>query len=56
MDDVLGNEQMQQGMSNSGGCGGGIRARNVSCVLSTSRQPVEISSCVFLPQLHKTER
>ena len=56
LDDAPGNDQMQQEMSSSGSCGGGIRTRNVSCVLSFSNQPVDISFCVELPQLHKSER
>ena len=56
LNDAPGNDQMQQELSNSGSCGGGIRTRNVSCVISSSEQPVDLSFCVSLPQLHKTER
>ena len=56
LDDAPGTDPIQQQMSSSGSCGGGIRTRNVSCVLSFSNQPVDISYCVELQQLHKSER
>ena len=51
-----GSNQMQQEMSSSGSCGGDIRTRNVSCILTGSEQPVDVSLCTHLPQLHKAER
>ena len=57
LDNILaGGDQMRQGMSSSGSCGGGTRSRNISCLLTSSKQPVDMSFCIHLPQLHRVER
>lgn len=54
------NDAAQQRMSSAsasrGSCGGGLRTRNVSCVLTYTNQPVDVSFCIELQQIHKTER
>ena len=49
-------QQMASSSSSRGSCGGGLRTRNVSCVLTHTNQPVDVSFCVELQQIHKTER
>ena len=43
-------------MSTKGSCGGGIRNRNISCLLTSSEKPADMSYCTHLPQLHRIER
>ena len=53
------NDPLQQQMSSTssrGSCGGGIRTRNVSCILANTNQPVDGTFCVELQQIHRTER
>ena len=50
-------QQMASSSSSSrGSCGGGIRTRNVSCVLAYKNQPIDDSFCIDLKQIHRTER
>ena len=37
-------------------CGGGLQERNISCLRSQGRQPVDLQKCSGLPQLPRVQR
>ena len=37
-------------------CGGGLQNRNISCLRSQGRQPVDLQQCYRLPQLPRVQR
>ena len=55
-DDPIQQQMSSTSSSSRGSCGGGIRTRNVSCVLAYKNQPIDYSFCIELKQVHRTER